>query len=93
MAPWVWRVDDAGGVHAYTGQPAQPGAMLLDEQGRVFLHTKLGLGLVHTQDVGRVAELVVAGRWQPQDVVGRTLPQRFGYVLSPQQLPATKKPA
>lgn len=91
-APWVWRVDDAGGVQAHTGQPARLQAVLMDEAGRVFLHTDLGPGLVHTQDMGRVAERVLAGHWQPQDVAARTLPQHFGYVLSPQQ-EATKKPA
>lgn len=93
VAPWTWRVDSGGAVHAHTGRPAVLQAVLVDEPGRVFLHTDLGFGLVHTQDMGRVAELIDGSRWPRSEAVAAgTLPQRFGYVLSPQRLGA-KKPA
>ena len=63
-------------------------ASYLDEEGRLYLHTDLGLGLVHTQDMTLAAEAVEEGRWQPQEVQAAALPQRFGFVLSPQALQA-----
>ncbi|MDO5626395.1 MAG: DUF2946 family protein [Pseudomonadota bacterium] len=83
-APWVWRVAAGGAVTAHDGRPAHVREVLLDEQGRVFLATDVGCGLVHTQDMGAVADEVQAGRWVPQEVRFADLPGRFGYVPSPQ---------
>lgn len=89
-APWVWRVDaaDAGGapawpVHSHTGRPATVQGSWLDEQGRLFLATELGLGIVHTLDMGIAAQAVEAGAWQPEDLPFAAMPARFGYVLRP----------
>ena len=57
---------------------------LVDELGRVFLRTDLGLGLVHTQDMTLLADAVEAGRWSPREVHSAELPALGGYVLSPQ---------
>jgi len=81
--PWVWRIDEALQVSSHTGRQAQVKHCLLDEQGRVYLDTDLGFGLVHTLDVGHVAQAVEAGRWIPMEVASESLPARFGYVLSP----------
>ncbi|MFC7460963.1 DUF2946 family protein [Hydrogenophaga defluvii] len=84
QAPWVWRVDDAGTVQSHTGRAAVIQAVFVDEAGHVLLDTDLGLGLVHTQDVGRVAELIERGQWpEPTELASATLPSRFGFVLSP----------
>ncbi|MDO5288264.1 MAG: DUF2946 family protein [Pseudomonadota bacterium] len=83
-APWVWRVSEDAAVAAHDGQAAHVQQVLLDEQGRVFLATDKGFGLVHTQDMAAVADTVQAGRWQPEPVRFAELPARFGYVLSPQ---------
>ena len=83
-APWVWRVASDGAVSAHDGRPARVQAVWLDEQGRVFLRTDLGFGIVHTLDMGAVADAVEAGDWQPVAVHSAELPQREGYVLSPQ---------
>ena len=84
-APWVWRVAADGAVHGQGGRAARLEEVLMDELGRVFLRTDLGLGLVHTQDMGRVAALIEAGRWAaPREVVSTDLPALGGYVLSPQ---------
>lgn len=85
VAPWVWRIEPDGAVRSHTGQPVQVRQCVLDEEGRVYLQTDLGFGLVHTQDVARAAEAVLAGRWQPQDMRRAGLPQRYGYVPSPQR--------
>ena len=81
--PWVWRIDDALKVSSHTGREAQVKHCLLDEQGRVYLETDLGFGLVHTLDVGHVAQAVETGLWTPLEVAFESLPARFGYVLSP----------
>ena len=83
-APWIWRIAEDGAVMAHDGQAAQVRAVLTDEQGRVFLRTDLGFGIVHTQDVAQVADAIEAGRWTPQAVAAAGLPAREGYVLSPQ---------
>ncbi len=83
-APWIWRVAADGSVTGHDGRPAEVQAVFTDEQGRVFLRTDLGFGLVHTQDMGAVADAVEAGHWAPQPVMAAELPAREGYVLSPQ---------
>jgi hypothetical protein len=57
----------------------------VDETGRVYLQTPLGLGLVHTLDVVFVAQAIEQGLWAPEDCHARDLPARFGFVISPQQ--------
>lgn len=90
-APWVWRLQPGEGepaVLAHTGHAA--GAVLgcwLDETGRLFLHTPLGLGLVHTQDMLHAAQAVEAGLWQPQELAFAAMPAHFGYVLQPRPAP------
>ena len=89
VAPWVWRLqaDPAGPVliGAHTGAPAQYKSAWLDEHGRLFLATDLGLGVVHTLDMEAASQAVESGLWQVQDVKFGELPARFGYVLSPQR--------
>jgi hypothetical protein len=60
-APFVWRlhaaVDGAPPpVTAHTGQTTESQAVWLDDEGRVFLKTPLGFGLVHTLDTGLLAD-------------------------------------
>jgi hypothetical protein len=58
VAPWVWRVDSSGqGLLTHTGVAARQlfGAWL-DDQGRAFLRTDLGFGLVDPADTARVGE-------------------------------------
>ncbi len=82
--PWVWRVDADYSLHAHTGQLAPYVQCLVDEQGWVYVHTALGLGLVHTLDVGVAAQALEAGHWTLQEVQRQDLSARFGYVQSPQ---------
>lgn len=88
VAPWIWRIQPDTRVCAHTGHAVQVQASYLDEEGRLYLHTDRGLGLVHTQDMTLAAEAVEEGRWQPEGVQAAELPQRFGFVLSPQALRA-----
>ncbi len=91
-APFVWRLQalPEGGalqVTAQTGAVAQPLAVWLDEDGRPFLHTDLGFGLVHSLDTALLAEALDdarAGALGPvQQAAFSSLPARFNFVLRP----------
>lgn len=81
--PLVWRVGDDHQVTSHTGQPAQVRACLLDENGRVYLDTDLGFGLVHSLDMHQAADAIEAGTWTLEEARAIDLPQRFGFVRSP----------
>ena len=84
--PWIWRLQPDGTVQAHTGTPAgEVTRCLLDEQGRLYLLTALGLGLVHTSDMVAAAERVEQGLWVPEAVESADLPALGGYVRSPQR--------
>lgn len=88
-APWVFGVQALDGefqVETQTGRtvPAVD-AVLVDEQGRLFLATPIGLGLVRSADMDAAADAVLVGAWVPQEVRSADLPARFGYQLSPQR--------
>ena len=84
-APYVWRLDEPapGSVRAHTGAAARVAASWLDENGRLFLDTDLGFGLVHTMDMGLAAQAVDSGLWQPQELPFADMPLRFAYQLQP----------
>ena len=86
--PFIWRVSAVPdfAVTAHTGQPARVQRCVLDEQGRLYLETDLGFGLIHTQDMMHAADAVVLGLWVPQELQADALPARFGYACSPQKL-------
>lgn len=81
--PWIWRVGADHSVTAHTGQLAQVSRAVLDEEGRLYLETNVGFGLVHTLDMGLAADAIEEGRWSPQQMTGRELPERFRYIASP----------
>jgi hypothetical protein len=82
--PWIWRLQADGGIASHTGRAAQVKSCLVDETGRLYLDTDIGLGLVHTQDIEQASNAVEDGRWKPEEAEAATLPQRFGYLQSPQ---------
>lgn len=84
--PVVWRMDPDGSVCSHTGVLAQPSQCLVDEQGHVYLVADGVLGLVHTQDVMRMATAIESGRWEPQEVDSRQLESAFHFVRSPERL-------
>ena len=85
VAPWVWRIQLDGAIQAHTGQTARLQRCWLDEIGRLFLETELGIGLVHTQDVHLALPPIEQGLWVPNEVLSSELETKFGYVASPQQ--------
>jgi hypothetical protein len=91
-APHVWRVADTApwGVTSHTGRSAAPASAWLDEQGRLFLDTDIGFGIVHTLDMGAAADAVEHGAWRPEVLAFESMPTRFGYRLRP--LPGEQAP-
>lgn len=82
--PWVWRVDQWGNMISQTGSSVTAREILSDEQGRLYVNSAVGLGLVHSVDMPVAAELLEQGIWNgPELVRAPTLPERFGYVQSP----------
>lgn len=81
--PWIWRISPGFSVHSHTGLAGRVQRCIMDEHGRLYLDTELGLGLVHTQDMVLAADAVEQGLWVPTEVSASDLPQRFGYVRSP----------
>lgn len=87
-APWVWRLAARAAspaITSHTGLAAQFESAWLDEHGRLFLATDLGLGVVHTLDMELAADEVEAGRWSPAEARFADLPERFGFQLKPKK--------
>jgi len=86
-APWVWRLRAQPGAApalvSHSGRAAQFASAWLDERGRLFLASELGLGIVHTLDMNLAADAVEAGHWVPAEISFDALPGRFGYRLKP----------
>ncbi len=87
-APWVWRLEAMPGqaprVRSHTGRDARFEAALVDEAGRLFIATELGLGVVHTLDMETAADAIEFGHWTVAESHKAELPQRYGHCLSPQ---------
>lgn len=86
VTPLIWRVQEDFSIFDHTGKRARYQASWLDEDGRLYLLNDIGFGLVHTMDMGEAANAVERGLWQPQELLRADLPNRFGYVVSPQLL-------
>ena len=87
-APWIWRLQARPGaapqVTSHTGREAMAQDGWLDEQGRLFLRTDLGFGLVHSLDMEAASDAVEHGRWALHELPFADMPSRFGYRLRPQ---------
>lgn len=92
-APWVMgvqRLSEAPGadgfaVSTHTGEPVNTvRAAWVDENGRLFLETDAGFGIVRSPDMAAAADAVDAAGWPVHECTFDSLPQRFGYVLRPQ---------
>ena len=81
--PWVWQVLPDYRLQSHTGLQSSAGECLLDEEGRLYIASPQGLGLVHSQDMVLAAEAVEQGVWVPRDVVSADLPAQYGLVRSP----------
>ncbi len=85
--PWVWRVDGPAGVWtvtAHTGQAVQRvDSAWLDGEGRLYLATDRGFGIVHSLDMLAASEILDRGAWPLHDCTMDELPARFGFVRVP----------
>ena len=86
-APYVWRLaasdPEAPAITSHVGTAALFRSAQVDEQGRVFLDTDAGYGIVHTLDMEAAADAVERGLWAPEPVAFAGLPARFGFRLGP----------
>ena len=82
--PWIWHLQPDGTLRSHTGLNAAYQGCWLDELGRLYVETGLGLGLVPSQDMHLAADWVEQGLWQPGVCLAAEVPTRFGFVLSPQ---------
>jgi hypothetical protein len=84
--PYVWRLQPDGRVLAHTGADAGGvSRCIVDEAGRLYLETPLGVGLVHTSDMGQAADRVESGQWAPETVAAASIPSSWLFVRSPQR--------
>ena len=81
--PFIWRVDAQGAITSSARQAASLVQVYMDERGWPYLHTSLGFGLVHTQDVASLAQALELLHWPIKEVQASKLPARFGYQMSP----------
>lgn len=79
-----WRVTAQNGLGLDVAPDVTPRQAWLDENGRLFIDTDGGFGLVHTLDTGIAAVAIEAGHWLPQEMPFVDMPGRFGYTLKPQ---------
>ena len=84
-APWVWRLErgEAPAMSSHTGRATVAGEAFVDEAGRLFLASALGLGIVHTLDMEAAAEAIESGVWTARETTFAALVERFGYLLAP----------
>jgi len=89
-APWTWRVTAGhAALTSHTGLAATAAGGWQDEQGRLFVASDIGLGLVHTQDMDAAADAIEHGLWPaPVAASHAELVERYDFQLRP-----TKKPA
>jgi hypothetical protein len=81
--PWIWRVAQDFSITAHSGESTPLRECFTDENGKVYLETAMGIGLVHTQDVGCVAHAVEQGLWAVAELCVAELERRGGYIKSP----------
>lgn len=82
-APWVWRLGPGFRLTSHTGLATEPLGAIVDESGRVYVESGIGLGLVHTLDVEAASDAIEQGLWTVEELAAAQLPQRFGFVRSP----------
>ena len=68
---------------SHTGVPALPRSCWLDDEGRLYLDTDIGFGIVHSQDMLDAAQAVELGLWRPEPLIAAEAPSRFGFVREP----------
>ena len=81
--PLVFRIGADRSVAAHTGRSAHVKQAIVDDEGRVYLDTDIGFGLVHTLDVEAAADAIEEGVWTMREIAAAELPAQFHFVRSP----------
>jgi hypothetical protein len=82
--PYIFRLDESFKATAHTGEMTQVLSCWVDESGCAYLHTSMGLGLVHTLDVVVLGEAITQGLWKVNECKAKELSTRFTFMQSPQ---------
>jgi hypothetical protein len=86
-APWIWRLDGDGTsaprLRSHIGHRTEWVAAYADEKGRLFLHTELGFGLVHSMDMLLATVPIESGAWPLRDMLFADMQRQFAYRCSP----------
>ncbi len=82
--PFIWHLDSAFNVSSHNACSAQVRSAVLDEDGRLYLQTDIGFGLVHSMDMGYASDALDQGLWQFDAMRCEDLPAYFRFVRSPQ---------
>lgn len=90
VTPWVYRIHPLDNGHfllvTHTGLMVKPVAAYTDEMGRLYLESKLGIGLVHGSDCALLSEVL-----EPTDQCGVRLCTVWEIPENPaSSLPATR---
>ena len=72
--PWIWRMDPDGSIRSHTGEKVTALRCLVNEAGKVYLVTELGMAALQIE----------SGLWIPESVSASDLESMFGFVRSPQ---------
>jgi hypothetical protein len=81
--PLVFRIGPDRSVAAHTGRSAHVKQAIVDDEGRVYLDTDVGFGLVHTLDVEAAADAIDLGVWSMREMPAAEMPAQFHFVRSP----------
>ena len=65
------------------GAAGAAGSAFVDEAGRLFLASEIGLGIVHSLDMEAAADAIERGAWTTRDDRFAALVGRFAYQLEP----------
>ena len=85
-APMVWRIHEDGTVMSHTQMRVEyVQQCVMDEDGYLYLQCDGVLGVVHSQDMLFAAQQIEQGAWHVEEISAAELPQRFGFVLSPER--------
>ena len=84
VTPYIWRLEEDGTPVAQTGERSPARACLMDEQGRVYISTELGVGLLHSLDVPMAAKTIEEGIWHIENCVAQELQREYKFNISPQ---------
>jgi hypothetical protein len=84
-APYILRVQNDSSITTHTGLGFIPVQCFVDEQGRVYLQSETGLGIVHTLDMNLIVDQILDNKLKPIDTTTEKLEARFKFIKSPKE--------